>query len=356
MAPVVRELQRRRVDSAVCVTSQHREMLAAALDVFSIVPDYDLDVMRPNQSLNTLMARQLNGLDDVMKEYRPDIVLVQGDTATCLTGALAAFQRGIAIGHIEAGLRTDDLERPFPEEGNRQMVSRIATWHFAPTQQAAQRLGQEYLSHSNIYVTGNTVIDALYMARDILSRHPGKAKLRGLPTDYKFGARPYILVTGHRRESFGQGFLNICYALRQLAKKYPSMDVIYPVHLNPHVQKPVHAILEGLKNVFLLPPQDYLAFTRLLCHCHFVLTDSGGIQEEAPALGKPALVMRDTTERPEGVIAGTSMLVGTRTESIVEGTERLLNDEAFFRSMANAVNPYGDGKAAHAICDIVCKA
>lgn len=354
MAPVVKELRKRHADSIVCVTSQHREMLASVLDVFSLVPDYDLDVMRPDQSLNVLLSRLLKGLDGILADCRPDIVLVQGDTATCLSGALAAFQRGIDVGHIEAGLRTDDLARPFPEEGNRQMVSRIATWHFAPTAQAAERLRREALPRPNICVTGNTVIDALHMARDILAACPDKARVAGLPPGYLPEERPYILVTGHRRESFGEGFLQICHALRRLAEGHPDLDIIYPVHLNPHVQQPVHAILEGLSNVLLLPPQDYLAFTRLLCHCRFVLTDSGGIQEEAPALGKPVLVMRDTTERPEGVAAGCSLLVGTQTESIVTGAERLLQDENFFRTMSHAVNPYGNGEAARAICDIIC--
>ena len=354
MAPVVRELRERNAESIVCVTSQHREMLASVLDVFSLVPDHDLDVMRPDQSLNALLARLLNGLDGVLADCRPDIVLVQGDTATCLAGALAAFQRGIDVGHIEAGLRTDDLARPFPEEGNRQMVSRIATWHFAPTRQAAERLRREALPRPNIHVTGNTVIDALHMAREILAAHPDKARIIGLPPGHQPEEHPYILVTGHRRESFGEGFLQICHALRQLAEHHPDLDIIYPVHLNPHVQQPVHAILEGLPNVFLLPPQDYLAFTRLLCHCRFVLTDSGGIQEEAPALGKPVLVMRDTTERPEGVAAGCSLLVGTQTQSIVAGAERLLADQDFFHAMSHATNPYGDGKAARAICDLVC--
>jgi UDP-N-acetylglucosamine 2-epimerase (non-hydrolysing) len=353
MTPVVKALEKRQAESIVCVTSQHREMLASVLDVFSLKPDYDLDVMRPNQSLNGLLSRLLAGLDDVLATCRPDIVLVQGDTATCLAGALAAFQRGIDVGHIEAGLRTDDLARPFPEEGNRQMVSRIATWHFAPTEQAARRLKQEALPRPNIHVTGNTVIDALHMARDILAERPDRAYIAGLPPDYKPECRQYILVTGHRRESFGEGFLQICHALRHIAESHPELDIIYPVHLNPHVQQPVHAILDGLPNVYLLPPQDYLAFTRLLCHCRFVLTDSGGIQEEAPALGKPVLVMRDTTERPEGVAAGCSMLVGTRKESIVDGAKRLLQDSAFFQTMSHAVNPYGDGKAAHAICDII---
>lgn len=340
--------------SITCITAQHREMLDGVLDFFSITPDFDLNVMSQGQTLNGLMAKIFSGLQGVLEKTAPDVVLVQGDTATCLAGALAAFNMGIPVGHIEAGLRTGDLQRPYPEEGNRQMVSRIAQFHFAPTEIAAQNLRQENLPSQDIVVTGNTVIDALHLAGNILEEHPQKGHCNALPEVINTGAMPFILVTGHRRESFGPSFEHICVALKTLANNHPELGIVYPAHLNPNVQAPVLSILKSEPNIYILPPQPYPVFIDLMRKCRFILTDSGGIQEEAPSLNKPLLVMRDTTERPEAVNAGAALLVGTETEHIVRAAEKLLNDAGFYGQMAAATNPFGDGHAARRIVQHLC--
>jgi UDP-N-acetylglucosamine 2-epimerase (non-hydrolysing) len=354
MAPVVREFARdRNARSLVCLTAQHREMLDAVLEVFSLAPDFDLNVMAADQPLNAVLGRMITGLDGVMREAAPDIVLVQGDTATCLAGALAAFNLGLPVGHVEAGLRTDDLEQPFPEEGNRQMVSRLSSLHFAPTETAAANLRRERPPRPDIHVTGNTVIDALFMAVELGRNRPDKTATPELPDDLLRGRRPFILVTGHRRENFGEGFQNICRALRRIALERQDISLVYPVHLNPNVQKPVRGLLADLPNVHLIAPQPYLAFINLMRLCRFILTDSGGIQEEAPSLGKPVLVMRAATERPEAVEAGASRLVGTDCDGIVEAAAMLLTDPEAYEAMSGRPNPYGDGRAAERIGRIV---
>ncbi len=350
MAPVVNALAR---DSAItgvtCVTGQHRAMLDQVLDLFSITPDYDLAVMAPNQTLNSLACRVISGLDDVLEEVRPDCVLVHGDTTSAMAASLAAFHRGIRIGHVEAGLRTYDLSRPWPEEMNRRVIDVVSSLAFAPTASSAENLEREHLG-GRIVVTGNTVIDAL---KETAGRIGKDASLRQtLEERFSFinSARRLVLVTGHRRESFGGGFVNICKALARLSKR-DDIEIVYPVHLNPNVSGPVHELLGTLDNVHLIDPLAYLDFVYLMTRADIVLTDSGGVQEEAPSLGKPVLVMRDVTERPEAVAAGAVMLVGTEPERIVSETERLLDDETHYRSFARAINPYGDGKAAGRIAD-----
>ena len=331
MAPVVLALAADpRFESRVCVTAQHRQMLDQVLTLFGITPDRDLDVMQPGQDLFDVTSRVLLAMRDVLREERPDLVLVQGDTTTCFATALAAFYENVPVGHVEAGLRTGNLRAPFPEEGNRAMVSRIATLHFAPTEWSRQNLLREGIPDAAIHVTGNTVIDALLMVRDkVLAADPSRwraqfgADLFGRITD---PARRMILVTGHRRENFGQGFVDLCTAIRDLARAHPDWDFVYPVHLNPNVQKPVLEILGGLPNVALIAPQDYEPFVWLMVQCDLILTDSGGIQEEAPSLGKPVLVMRETTERPEAVEAGVVRLVGTGRDAIRGGVTTLLAD------------------------------
>ena len=361
MAPVVHALNEKQhsdpqstFESIVCVTGQHRDMLDQVLDLFQIQPDVDLNLMKPNQSLHELTGRILTGLQPVFAKYQPDVVLVHGDTATCFAGALAAFYSQIPVGHVEAGLRTHDLQAPWPEEGNRQLTDRISRWCFAPTPNSAKILERENLSNSEIFVTGNTVIDALLWMRDRLPdlplnhSHYGQAsRIVDDPT------QKIVLVTGHRRESFGQGFHNICAALKEIALLHPDIHIVYPVHLNPNVQKPVYELLKNIPNIHLIPPLDYQNFIRLMDRCHLILTDSGGIQEEAPSLNKPTLVMRDCTERPEGIEAGVVQLVGTQIQSIVEATNRLLTDEMLYDAMSQAQNPYGDGQAARRIVDIL---
>ena len=351
MAPVVLALDEADdIDARLCVTAQHRQMLDQVLGLFSIRPDYDLDVMLQGQDLFDVTARSLLGLRDVLRKDKPDLVLVQGDTTTCFTAALAAFYEQIPVGHIEAGLRTGNLAAPFPEEGNRSLVSRITTYHFPPTEGSRQNLLNEGVSDERIWVTGNTVIDALLMVRDKLQSH-SKAhwiecfgeRLYDCVTN---AARRMILVTGHRRENFGQGFIDLCSAIQDVAVDHPDWDLVYPVHLNPNVQKPVFDILGGHDNIHLIDPQDYEPFVWLMDQSDMILTDSGGIQEEAPSLGKPVLVMREVTERPEAVEAGTVRLVGTDREAIRSGVENLLTDEETYNRMARAHNPYGDGKAA----------
>lgn len=350
MAPLVRAISTAEgLEGIVCVTAQHRQMLDQVLDLFDIQPDIDLDIMRAGQDLFDVTANVLIGLRKVLQEYRPDLVLVQGDTTTCFAGALAAFYEGIAIGHVEAGLRTDNLRAPFPEEGNRQMVSRLATLHCAPTALARDNLVREGVQADRIVVTGNTVIDALLLASEKLSAYPDEFfidRLGGaLFSELATSQEPTILITGHRRENFGRSFDDLCSAIRTLALAHASWSFVYPVHLNPNVRGPVFSILGDLKNVFLVEPLDYLPFVWLMRRADLILTDSGGIQEEAPSLGKPVLVMRETTERPEAVQAGTVRLVGTDRMRIVSSAEEILGDPHVYQAMARAHNPYGDGRA-----------
>lgn len=354
MAPVVQELNGLSgVDARVCVTGQHREMLDQVLSWFEIKPAYDLDVMRPGQGLSDLTAAVLVGLNPVLQVFRPDAVVVHGDTTSTLAASLAAYYARIPVAHVEAGLRTDDLWSPWPEEGNRRLVGALAHWHFAPTVRARDQLLAENVVASRIFVTGNTVIDAL---QQTCQRLDASAALRAeahaqLPANVL--DRPFVLVTGHRRENFGDGFDRICAALARLAVEFPEVNFVYPVHLNPNVREPVHRRLGEVGNVWLMEPLDYLPFVELLRHCELVLTDSGGLQEEAPALGKPVLVMRNTTERPEALESGTAKLVGTDPDRIVAETCTLLRDRAAYSKMARAHNPFGDGQAARRIAQIL---
>ncbi len=352
MAPVVRALEAsERFASRVCVTGQHRGMLDQVLELFELEPDHDLDLMRERQTLPDLTARALTGIAGVLEEERPDVVLVQGDTTTTLAGALAAFYAGIPSGHVEAGLRTGDLAAPFPEEANRTLTGRLATFHFAPTERCHRALVAEGVPAERVWRTGNTVVDALLWARERVRRTPLEADREALAGAYRAiaGDARMVLVTGHRRESFGAGFRGICRALRVLAEQHPEVEIVYPVHLNPRVREPVRRTLAELPNVHLLEPLGYAPFVRLMDRCAFLITDSGGVQEEAPALGKPVLVMREVTERPEGVEAGTARLVGTDPERIVAEAERLLADRAAYRAMSRAHGPFGDGRAAERI-------
>jgi UDP-N-acetylglucosamine 2-epimerase (non-hydrolysing) len=354
LAPVVTRLaQTPGVVSLVCATAQHRQMLDQVLALFEIAPDYDLDLMRPGQDLFDLTARVLTAMKPVLEKAKPDILLAQGDTTTCLAASLAAFYAGVPIGHVEAGLRTGDMAAPFPEEANRVLVSRLARLHFAPTKKAEDNLLAEGTRPETIFVTGNTVIDALLSVRDKAAGPAGAGSLDdGLKRDWQAG-KHRVLITGHRRESFGGGFESLCSAIRELAGRHPDWRFVYPVHLNPNVQEPVGRILGGLSNVALIEPLEYLPFVWLMDSADVILTDSGGIQEEGPSLGKPVLVMRAVTERPEAVEAGTVMLVGTERAKIIEGMERVLLDRELYRRMSRAHNPYGDGKAAGRIADIL---
>jgi UDP-N-acetylglucosamine 2-epimerase (non-hydrolysing) len=354
MAPLVKEFQKSKdFETVVCVTAQHREMLDQVLNLFEIVPDYDLDIMKPGQDLYQVTCNILMGLKGVLEEAKPDVVLVHGDTSTTLATSLAAFYQQIAVGHVEAGLRTNNIYSPWPEEGNRQVTGRLATYHFAPTKTSGANLLKENVDISNMIVTGNTVIDALLSVvakietdKALESKLFESVKEKG----YEYNSdKKLILVTGHRRENFGQGFLNICASLKELALKYPDVDIVYPVHLNPNVQKPVNEILSDVDNVFLIAPLDYEPFVYLMSHSFFILTDSGGIQEEAPSLGKPVLVMRDTTERPEALDAGTVKLVGTDPDKIIKECVALLEDKDAYLAMSKSHNPYGDGKACEKI-------
>ena len=350
MAPLVKALeQETMINSKVCVTAQHREMLDSVLELFEIQPDYDLNIMKPGQSLTAMTAVMLKGLEEVLTEFKPDIVLVHGDTSTTLCASLAAFYQRIQVGHVEAGLRTYELYSPWPEEGNRQLSSVLTSWHFAPTATAAQHLKDENISQNDIYITGNTVIDALLMVKSKIEKDlvlNEKMKRHYSTLDF---SKKRVLITGHRRENFGQGFENICQALIQLSEKHPTVEFVYPVHLNPNVREPVNRLLNGYDNIKLISPQDYLPFVWLMLHSTMILTDSGGIQEEAPALGLPVLVMRDTTERPEAVDAGTVKLVGTEIESIVKNVDELLTNQELYNTMSRAHNPYGDGRACQRI-------
>lgn len=354
MAPLVKALQKdtEHFETRVCVTAQHRQMLDQVLEVFGITPEYDLNIMAPNQDLYDITAKVLLGLREVLKDFRPDTVLVHGDTTTSMAASLAAFYMQIPVGHVEAGLRTYNMLSPWPEEMNRQVTDRICTYYFAPTEQSKVNLLQENIDAKKIFITGNTVIDALLMAVDIISTTAGvKEKMAKELQEkgYTVGDREYILVTGHRRENFGDGFLHICKAIKELAALHPEMDIVYPVHLNPNVQKPVYELLSGLSNVYLISPLDYLPFIYAMQHSTLLLTDSGGVQEEAPSLGKPVLVMRDTTERPEAVEAGTVKLVGTNAEAIVNNVTALLLDKEMYKRMSETHNPYGDGQACERI-------
>ena len=345
-------------DCQVCVTGQHREMLQQVLDVFGVVPDVDLALMQPNQSLAGLTARAMTALDDYLTREKPDIVMVQGDTTTVLCGALAAFYHHIPVAHVEAGLRTGNLWSPWPEEGNRLLTTRLTKWHFCPTENNKANLLREGVNPADIYVVGNTVIDALFLAKQKIKEKVEKVGGGGQ-------RRKSVLITGHRRENFGDGFENICHAIKKLALKFPDVDFIYPVHLNPNVREPVERILGGkverrggggqriLENVKLIEPQSYLPFVELMMNADLILTDSGGVQEEAPSLGKPVLVMRDTTERPEAVAAGTVKLVGTSAEAIYANVRKLLTDKAEYDKMSMSVNPYGDGLAVGRILEIL---
>jgi UDP-N-acetylglucosamine 2-epimerase (non-hydrolysing) len=353
MAPVISALKRSNVfEPLVINTGQHRELIEQVIELFEIEIDRDLAVMEPNQSLAPLLARLLTGIDVALSGLRPDMVLAQGDTSTVLATALAAFYRHIPFGHVEAGLRTGNLRSPFPEEGNRVLTSPLAALHFAPTQAAADNLRHEGIADSQIFVTGNTVIDALFMELERQRQTSVQSSIAKQMRDQigaDFGKRPFVLVTGHRRENFGEGFDQICEAIARLAARFPDHLFVYPVHLNPNVQTVVNRRLGNTENIRLIEPQPYAEFVALLASCRLALTDSGGVQEEAPSLGKPVLVMRDTTERPEGVAAGTAKLVGANAATIVMEAARLLSDEGAYRQMAEAVNPYGDGHAAERI-------
>jgi UDP-N-acetylglucosamine 2-epimerase (non-hydrolysing) len=350
MAPLVKALERApSIESRVCVTAQHREMLDQVLELFGIVPDFDLDVMRPGQTLATVTAAILERMPAVYEAFRPDIVLVHGDTATTLAAALSAFYQRIDVGHVEAGLRTGDLASPWPEEANRRLTSVLTRLHFAPTETSRRHLIREHVPEAHIVVTGNTVIDALLWVTGQLDRSTSlEASAARAVSFLRTGAR-VVLVTGHRRENFGAGFERVCQAIAVLARRFHDVDFVYPVHLNPNVREPVKRLLRDIANVHLIEPLDYLPFVHLMTRAHVILTDSGGIQEEAPALGKPVLVMRETTERPEAVAAGTVRLVGTDVESITCGVSRLLTVRSEYEAMSLAHNPYGDGRACERI-------
>lgn len=340
LCPIVLALQKDpEFDCKVCVTGQHKEMLYQVLDVFGVKPVVDLELMRPNQTLGGLTSRAIAAIDEYLAQAKPDIVMVQGDTTTVLAGALAAFYHHIPVAHVEAGLRTGNMLSPWPEEANRVLTTRLAKWHFCPTENNKANLLKEGVNPDDIYVTGNTVIDALMIAREKVEKaNDGKRR---------------VLITGHRRENFGEGFEHMCTAIKKLAEEFVDVEFIYPVHLNPNVQEPVKRILKGLDNVKLIEPQSYLPFVGLMNDAYLILTDSGGVQEEAPSLGKPVLVMRDTTERPEAVTAGTVKLVGTNAEDIYLEAKKLLLDETAYKQMAAATNPYGDGHAVERIVEIL---
>ena len=364
MAPLVKEFQKYPDDfeTIVCVTGQHREMLDQVLHIFDIKPDYDLNIMKQGQDLYDVTARVLTGMRDVLKESHLDVVLVHGDTTTSTAAALAAFYQQIPVGHVEAGLRTHNIYSPWPEEMNRQITGRIATYDFAPTPLSRENLLKENVSEDKITVTGNTVIDALYWVVDKIksdkaldSELEGVLKTAGYDVNRLSSGKKLVLITGHRRENFGDGFINMCTAIKDLTKKYPDVDFVYPMHLNPNVRKPIHEVfgenLDNLGNMFFIEPLEYLSFVYLMEKSTIVLTDSGGIQEEAPGLGKPVLVMRDTTERPEALDAGTVKLVGTDYDKIVNEVSILLDDASAYEHMSKAVNPYGDGKACGRIVE-----
>lgn len=364
MAPLIKEFQKHPecFETIVCVTGQHREMLDQVLHIFEIKPDYDLNIMKQGQDLYDVTARVLTGMRDVLKDARPDMVLVHGDTTTSTATALAAFYQQIPVGHVEAGLRTHNIYSPWPEEMNRQITGRIATYHFAPTPLSRQNLLVEGVKEDQITVTGNTVIDALYMVVDKIKQDKDLdaelevlLKNAGYDVNRLAVGKKLVLITGHRRENFGDGFIHMCTAIKDLTKKYPDVDFVYPMHMNPNVRKPIHEVfgedLSNLGNMFFIEPLEYLSFVYLMEKSTIVLTDSGGIQEEAPGLGKPVLVMRDTTERPEALEAGTVKLVGTNYERIVREVSALIEKQEYYDRMSKAVNPYGDGKACKRIIE-----
>ncbi|GAB2921677.1 non-hydrolyzing UDP-N-acetylglucosamine 2-epimerase [Rheinheimera gaetbuli] len=354
MAPLVNLLkQQSGIDSRVCVTGQHREMLDQVLKLFEITPEYDLAIMKAGQDLYDVTTSILLNIKTVLRDFKPDVVLVHGDTSTTFAAALACYYEKIAVGHVEAGLRTGNIYSPWPEEANRKLTGVITRFHFAPTATSKQNLVNEQVSEKQIFVTGNTVIDALLQV--VAKIDNDKTLCDSFAAKFPYGqhGRRLILVTGHRRESFGGGFENICAALKQIAQQFADCDIVYPVHLNPNVREPVFRLLSDAPNVHLIEPQDYLPFVYLMSRATLVLTDSGGIQEEAPSLGKPVLVMRDTTERPEAVAAGTVKLVGTDSNKIVAEVSRLLSDSSYYDSMSFAHNPYGDGKACQHIIDVI---
>ena len=356
MAPLVKAFKNKNnFDTRVCVTAQHRQMLDQVLDIFEIVPEYDLNIMKAGQDLYDITANVLVGIRNVLTDFAPDVVFVHGDTSTTFSTSLAAYYAKVKVGHIEAGLRTYDIYAPWPEEGNRQLTGILANYHFAPTVKSQENLLKEGKDKNNIFVTGNTVIDALmYVVHRIDSQPELKQKIRAkISAQYPLETqRKVILVTGHRRENFGQGFINICEGLKQIALNNPEIDIVYPVHLNPNVQRPVNEILSNIANIYLINPLQYEEFIYLMSQAYFIITDSGGIQEEAPSLGKPVLVMRDTTERPEAIAAGTVKLVGCDQAVLVREAEKLLNDQDEYEMMSRAHNPYGDGKACDRIVNI----
>ena len=358
MAPLVKEFQKQkeRIETVVCVTGQHREMLDQVLEIFDIKPDYDLNIMKQGQDLYDVTARVLTGMREVLKEVKPDVVLVHGDTTPSTAAALATFYQQIPVGHVEAGLRTHNIYSPWPEEMNRLLTGRLATYHFSPTPLSRNNLIKESIDDRNIIVTGNTVIDALYWVVDKIKNNKelnneleNVLSKAGYDVNRLNNGKKLVLITGHRRENFGDGFINMCTAIKDLMVKYPDVDFVYPMHLNPNVRKPIHEVfgenLSGLKNMFFIEPLEYLSFVYLMEKSSIVLTDSGGIQEEAPGLGKPVLVMRNTTERPEALNAGTVKLVGTDYNKIVNEVSSLIDDKAAYEKMSKAVNPYGDGLA-----------
>ena len=357
MAPLVKAFEKEAsIETKVCVTAQHREMLDQVLEIFEIKPDFDLNIMKSGQDLYDITSKVLLGLRDIFEEFKPDIVLVHGDTTTCSSASLAAFYSKIKVGHIEAGLRTHNIYSPFPEEANRLITGVLANYHFSPTTTSRDNLLKENKNPNDILVTGNTVIDALFLALDKIEQNDElKSKIvNSINSQYKLqNNKKIILVTGHRRENFGEGFINICEALKTIALNNPDIDIVYPVHLNPNVQKPVKEILSDTSNVYLINPLQYEEFIFLMNKSYFIITDSGGVQEEAPSLGKPVLVMRDTTERPEALEAGTVKLVGTSKETIIKEAQKLLDDENEYNTMSKAHNPYGDGKACERIVNFI---
>ena len=356
MAPLVKYLEADpRFDLKVCVTAQHREMLDQVLELFHIVPDYDLDLMKHKQTLNDVTAKILVQLKPVLTEFKPDVVLVHGDTATTFATSLAAYYEQIAVGHVEAGLRTGNIYSPWPEEANRKLTGAITTYHFAPTKESEANLLRENFNQDNITVTGNTVIDALLLVREKLKTDTELQAAMAKKFAFLDDTKKLILVTGHRRENFGEGFENICKALAKIATDYDDVEILYPVHLNPAVSEPVNRLLSGIDTIKLIEPQQYLEFVYLMDRSHIILTDSGGIQEEAPSLGKPVLVMRETTERPEAVSAGTVKLVGTDVDKICDEMQRLLTNAEAYKEMSVAHNPYGDGHACERIAEQLLK-
>lgn len=354
MAPLALLLKKDNAfETKVCVTGQHRQMLDQVLELFNLTPDYDLNLMKPGQTLSDITSGVLKGLEQVFSEWTPDVVLVHGDTATTFAASLAAYYHKISVGHVEAGLRTGDIYSPWPEEANRKLTGALTTYHFAPTQSSYNNLIKENINPESITITGNTVIDALLAVKEKVEKD--QAIIAKFEQQFNFldPAKKLILVTGHRRENFGQGFLNICNALANIAQKYSDVQIVYPVHLNPNVQKPVNELLSGISNIHLIAPQDYLPFVYLMNRSYLILTDSGGIQEEAPSIGKPVLVMRDTTERPEAVDAGTVKLVGTDADVIEQAVMQLIEDKGLYKQMAEAHNPYGDGTSCQQIIDFL---